>query len=107
MNVRSTEGVTIMEQCWINYKLFLSLVQKVSKVGEVTVKPPHSVPSTVLIKYKHLGGTEPTLQQKTGQCSYNIKITVMFIAGVYQFMFSQTWKLKLQNPKTSKHSNIL
>lgn len=73
MSVGSTEGKTVVNQGGIDHESQLSMIQKVTKVAEMTMATPHTIPCAILIQYEDLTGTEPTLEQNIRDDMYCTK----------------------------------
>lgn len=65
VNMTSTKGKTVVNESWVNHDVFLSTVQQIVEVAEMTVAATDTVASTVLVQYKHLSWAEPTLNIPT------------------------------------------
>lgn len=61
MDMRSAEGIAVMEEGGVHQCIVLREFHQVLQVTEVAMAASHTIPSTVLIQNKHLAWAEPSL----------------------------------------------
>ena len=64
MHVAGTVSVAEVYERGVDHNMFLTLLQQILEVAEVSEASPHSVPRTVLIQHEHLTWREPALQHE-------------------------------------------
>lgn len=61
VDVGCAEGKAVVQEGGVDHGSVLRPLQQVSEVAEMPVAASDSIPGAVLIKHKHLPGTEPAL----------------------------------------------
>lgn len=64
MNMRGTEGKTIMKQGWVNDRPSFSIFNKLHQIAEMSMAATNTISSAVLIQNKYLTRTKPALNVK-------------------------------------------
>ena len=82
MDVTGTVCIAEVDESGVDHLVFLTFVQEVLQVAEMSVAAPHSVASTVLVQQEHLARREPTL---TAQWSL---IHDIHFYGILSYMIS-------------------
>ena len=61
MDVTGTVCIAEVDESGVDHLVFLTFVQEVLQVAEMSVAAPHSVAGAVLVQQEHLTRGEPTL----------------------------------------------